>query len=90
IIVFCVEFINQIPGINKVLIFLGKHSMNIYLVHSILKNIYLKEQLYSLHNWFLILVALLAVSIVISYLIEGLRKLCKVDKFVGFVLKKIA
>lgn len=89
IIVFCVEFINQIPMLDKVLSFFGKHSMNIYLVHSLLKNIYLKEQLYSLHNWFLIVIALLAVSIVISYLIEGLKKLFQFDKFVNYMLKKI-
>ncbi|MCM1459403.1 MAG: acyltransferase [Bacteroides sp.] len=89
IIVFCVEFINQIPVICNMLSFLGKHSMNIYLVHSMLKNMYLKEWLYSLHNWFLILIALLAVSIVISYVIEGLKKLLKFDKFVDFILEKV-
>ncbi|MCM1397958.1 MAG: hypothetical protein NC225_00600 [Clostridium sp.] len=89
IIIFCIEFINQIPVICNMLSFLGKHSMNIYLVHSMLKNMYLKEWLYSFHNWFLILIALLAVSIVISYVIEGLKKLLKFDKFVNCILKKI-
>lgn len=34
---FCCEFINVIPGVRQILLFLGKHSMNIFLIHTFIR-----------------------------------------------------
>ncbi len=69
--------IASVPGIKKVFAFLGRHSMNIYLVHTFFyMNIWRKET-YQFKYAIVILIVLLAVTLLYSIVLEGLKKLGK-------------
>lgn len=79
-ICFCWKYIIRIPILKNILWYLGKYSMNIFLVHSILKNRYLRTFLYSLRNYWLIPLALLIISLIISVFTEKIKKIIRYDK----------
>ena len=75
---FCCEFINVIPGVRQILLFLGKHSMNIFLTHTFLRQysfVYVSG--YFLTNTLTLLLASLAVSIALEWLkkVSGYNRL---------------
>lgn len=74
IIVICVEYVFPIKGLRKVLVFLGKHSMNIFLVHTFIRMMYLRDFIYSFKHFTVILIALLSISVAASYIIEWIKK----------------
>ncbi|MDO5135740.1 MAG: acyltransferase family protein [Eubacteriales bacterium] len=57
------------------LAFLGKHSMNIFLTHTLIFEYYFTDFIYSFRNWFLITLALLGSSLLLSIGIEALKKI---------------
>lgn len=65
----------QIPGIRWVLKFLGKHSMNIYFVHTFFYMAIYQEFIYSFHYAGLILLVLTGVCLLYSVILEGLKKI---------------
>ena len=66
---FCCEFINVIPGVRQILLFLGKHSMNIFLIHTFIrKSSFVYVSGYFLTNTLTLLLASLAVSIALEWL----------------------
>lgn len=69
--------IASVPGVKKVFAFIGHHSMNIYLVHTFFyMNIWRKET-YQFKYAIVILIVLLAVTLLYSVILEGLKKLGK-------------
>lgn len=88
-ICFCKKYILNIPVLRQVLAFFGKYSMNIYLIHSVLKNIVFTDFLYSLHYFWLIPTVLFAVSLVCSVGIEALKRAVHYDKWVEKVTQRI-
>ena len=78
IAVFFVWFIKElfggISGVKQVLRFLGKHSMNIYFIHSFIYMIIYQEFIYSFRYAGLIFVVLLAICLVYSVCLEGIKK----------------
>ena len=89
VIVFCIEYILVIPGIKQVLVFLGKHSMNVFLVHTFIRLIYLGEFTYSWKHFVLITLVLLVVSLALSFVLEGIKKITKYDQLMEIICKKI-
>lgn len=89
IICFCRFFVIRIPGINKVLMFLGKYSMNIYLIHNFYRHIYLKKFLFSFKNFLLIFLVLMFISLVTALLIELFKKLIKYNSIISKISKKL-
>ncbi len=94
LIVFFNRFIFRKGGflrkyINKVFFFLGKHSMNIYIFHTLLREQILKELLYSMKYPIFTILSLLLISLVISVVFELIKKLIKYDNLIAFLEKKL-
>lgn len=88
-IIFAKKYIVRIPILDKILIFLGKHSMNVFLIHTFFRHYYLKDFIYGLEKFWLMPLMLLVLSLPISIVIELLKKLTGFDKLVNKVCKKI-
>ncbi len=71
---FMKELFGGIPGVKQVLRFFGKHSMNIYFIHSFIYMIIYQEFVYSFRYAGLIFVVLLAICLVYSVCLEGIKK----------------
>ena len=73
LILFLKEYVFRIPGLKRLLGFLGKHSLNIWLVHTFVRD-YLKSYLWSLKYFALVPLAILLISLVLSVVINALKK----------------
>lgn len=73
-IVFLVEFIFPIKSIQKPLIVLGRHSMNIYLVHPLIQ-MYAGKLIYRGRHFLVVTIALIFVSLIVSIAIEWVKRL---------------
>ena len=71
---FIKELCGEIPGVKQALSFLGKHSMNIYFIHSFIYMIIYQEFIYSFRYAGLIFMVLLAICLVYSVCLEGIKK----------------
>lgn len=89
LICFCRKYIVIIPGLQKLLMFLGRHSMNIYLIHNVLKNRYLMDVLYHFRHFLLIPLVLLIISLIGSICIEWLKKITGYDRFFQAIHRRI-
>jgi len=69
------ELFDVIPGIRNVLMFLGKHSMNIYFVHSFFYLILYRDFVYSFKFAPLIFFVLTLICLAYSMCLEGLKLL---------------
>lgn len=83
-LLFLVEFVLPIKWLNKPLMFLGKHSMNMYLVHAILLT-YAKGYLYSCKHFALITLVFIGVSVGISLIIEYMKRVTKFKYFISLI-----
>lgn len=88
-IYYCYEFVVGIPGIRQVLILLGKHSLNIFLFHTFLRVKWTPDFIYSFEHFLLIPAVLLGISLVISILIELVKKYTGYNKLLAYILNKI-
>lgn len=75
IIYFIYEFICPLRYVNDVLGFIGKYSMNIFLIHTIIRATYFREFIYGFKYAPMIVVVLLGISLVVAVLVEQLKKL---------------
>ncbi len=83
---FCII---RIPGINKILEFLGKHSMTIFLTHTFIRHNYLTETVYSFGHFMLIFVIFFAMSLALALLLDFIKKLCRYDVLINKITTKI-
>jgi hypothetical protein len=74
---YCYDFIINIKYIGEILIYLGKHSMNIFLTHTFIRYYYLSDFIYSFKHFILINLVLLVLSLLLSIAIEYLKKIVK-------------
>ena len=79
LVLFCVEYVIRIPGLKQILRFLGRHSMNVYLIHNFYRK-YLHDFIYGQKHFLLILLLLMGISLICSILIEALKKLLRYDE----------
>lgn len=84
-IYYLYEFIVDIPILNTVLVFLGKHSSNIFFMHTFIRAVWFKDFTYELKYAALIFAFMLATSLVLSFAVIGLKKLTHWDKGVKWV-----
>ncbi|MCD7820832.1 MAG: hypothetical protein LUG64_01285 [Clostridiales bacterium] len=75
-------FLNRLPVITPILAFLGKHSMNIFLIHNFLRVRWFEAQIYSCKHFALIVLVLLLASTAISVGINALKKYSGYDRAV--------
>ena len=88
-IIFCIttvvvvfiykQYISFIKPIRILLMFLGRHSMNIFLTHTFIFAYFFKEFIYSWHYSSIIFLVLLCISLICSYALIFVDKIFKVD-----------
>ena len=89
LILFCAEFILPVPVLRTVLRFLGRHSYNIFLVHTFIRSYYLNTFTYSMRHFALVVLVLLLVSLGISLLLELLKKATRYDRLIRAICGRI-
>ncbi len=80
VILYCKKYILNLPLVGNLLLVFGKHSMNIFLVHSFIRYQYANKFIYSQGNFIKIMACLFLISLAISFAIEGLKKLLRYDE----------
>lgn len=75
--------------IVKGLGFLGKHSMNIFLIHSFYRDVFFHEFTYSFYYAWLDYIVLMAISLVTSIVLEWFKKLIRYEKFIDGVKRLV-
>lgn len=86
VIFFTVEFIAYIPWIRKSLIFMGKHSTNIYLTHSLFLYVYLSDFIYNMPHFVISYIVLIGISLSGSILIEWMKQIIRY--FTNFLIRQ--
>jgi len=77
------------PHISRVFVFLGKHSINIYLTHTFVYFLWFSEFIYSFKNPILIFIVLLVICLAISIVLEYGKKVVNLPALVSNVNNKI-
>lgn len=88
-ILFANRYIAKIPYLRQFLIFFGKHSANMFFIHTVIRS-YLLDFIYCQQNFLISIVILISVSLLGSLLIELLKKLVCFDKLSEYILNKIS
>lgn len=83
------EFLVDLPLINPFLEFLGKRSADIFYTHTFVRAMWLKDVTYSLGHALVIWLFVLAVSIAISYILDGLKKILHYKEITGKAMDKM-
>lgn len=86
IILFAKEYVFSIPILGNILVFLGKHSANIWLIHTFIRYYYCESFIYGLGYWGLIILVLLLISLCISIVVEFLKKVIGYEKLIQKLL----
>ncbi|MCF0133338.1 MAG: acyltransferase family protein, partial [Blautia sp.] len=79
----------RIPVVTQVLQYLGKHSGNMFHVHNQMYSYYFLGFFYSFQNWFLILLVLTAASLLVSIVMEWLKRVIRYNEFMDKICNKI-
>lgn len=82
VILFVFLFVCQIPVLSSFLKLLGTHSMNIFLFHSFVRGRWFVDFTYSFRHWWLIVLVLVLDCLLISMMIEKIKKLVHYESFV--------
>ena len=78
VIYYCYEFITPLKYVSNVFAYLGKHSMNIFLLHTFIRSTYFKSFTYSFKYPLIIVLVLLILSLGVSIIfVDKLKE--KVD-----------
>lgn len=89
VILFCNRYLKRIPVLNKTLMFIGSHSLNIFLIHTFIRYVYLNDFMYSFKYAILIPFILLAMTLVISVVVELLKKIIRYDVLMNRLSTKL-
>jgi len=68
------EFVIELPVIRPVLEFLGKHSADIFFTHTFVRSLWMTNVVYSFRHALFIFLFLLGVSLIISFILDFIRK----------------
>lgn len=88
-IYFCKVYIVRIPVVKQVLAFFGKHSMNIFLVHTFFRYTFFMDFTYSFEKFWLIALVLFGVSLGVSIVLEAFKKLIRYNKLIKSFSDKV-
>ena len=83
------EFVIEIPGIRQILEFIGKHSANIFYIHTFIRAVWCKDFTYSLGHVAVIWLFILLSSLTISVMLGFVQKLIHFDQFSAWLTKRI-
>ena len=88
VILFCKEYLFRITPLKKLLQYLGKHSMNIWLVHAFVRD-HLKEYVWSARYFLLVPLVILLISLAISCAVDILKKYSGYDRLIRLCKEKM-
>ena len=80
IIFFLYEFVLDIPIIKNILEYFGKHSMNMYLIHGLIRTYCFNFFIRFSNNFLFLTFTWFGVTLIISILLELFKKLIKYDE----------
>lgn len=89
VILFAYEFVIGIPMVREVLVFIGRHSMNIFLAHNCFRVFWCPDFIYGFRSAWLIPLVLLLISLAFSVVLELLKKVIRFESFVSRIKKKL-
>lgn len=89
IVLLALFALRNIPYLNGVLKYLGNHSMNIYMIHTFIYYYYFKSFIYSFQYPILIFIVLLLTSLLVSIVLEFIKKQIHLADLVRWVNNKI-
>lgn len=89
VILFSYSYLTEVSFIKRCLEFLGKHSMNIFLIHSFYRDVFFHKFFYSFYYAWIDLGMLLIVSLLSSVLIESFKAKSGYNNFVELIDKKL-
>ena len=89
VIVLSYIYILNGKWIVKGLGFLGKHSMNIFLIHSFYRDVFFHKFTYSFYYAWLDYIVLMTISLVTSIVLEWFKKLIRYEKFIDWVKRLV-
>ena len=78
------------PRVQRFLVFVGKHSFNIFLFHTFIFRYYFHDQIYAFRNPLLIFCVLLSVCLVISMALEWLKRVIHFRSCEVWVINKLS
>lgn len=84
-----IMLIRNLPVVNVVFSFLGKHSANMYMVHTFLFSYWFPQFIYAPKYAILIFLLLLLCSLAISLALEFIKTKCCIYKLSDYVVRKI-
>lgn len=84
-----IMLIRNLPVVNVVFSFLGKHSANMYMVHTFLFSYWFPQFIYAPKYAILIFLLLLLCSLTISLALEFIKTKCCIYKLSDYVVRKI-
>ena len=87
-IIYLRRYVARAGFVGRALQFLGKHSMNVYLIHMVFQLVLIGEWIYSFTSMWLIPLVLFAVSLLTSLSIEALKKLVRYDRFTAWLISR--
>lgn len=79
----------RLPGLRQVLLFLGRHSMTVFLTHTFIQFTYLQDLIYASGHFVLNFFVLFALSLVLALLLDALRGLCRYDRLTEALIRRI-
>lgn len=82
-------FLCEIPVLTGFLQLLGRHSMNIFLFHNFIRARWFEGFSYSFRFWWVILLVLVIDCLLISIVIEKVKRLLGYERFTAWVEEKI-
>ena len=89
IIGFFIEFVNPLPVVANILEVIGKHSMNIFLIHNFIRVVWYYDFTYSFSYAGVIVLVLLGISLLISVCLEWIKKIIHFNQIVDCVIRHI-
>jgi uncharacterized protein YqhQ len=89
VVILWICFIKDLPIISRVLGYLGKHSMNIFLLHNFLRVRWCPAHVFSFRHFALIVVMLLLESLLMSVVLEFVKKHSGYNRLVKKIYARI-
>lgn len=88
--VFAVKYLlGNFPVLSRFLLFMGRHSMTMFLTHSFIRWPYLESVVYGTGNFMLNYVVLLVLSVALAIAVDWLLDKVQLHRFISYVTGKI-
>ena len=85
---FINDYVSTSSIIGIVLHFLGKHSMNIFLIHTFFRYYYGEKLIYNMKHFIVVMTTLLLISIIGSMVIERLKRIIRYEYLIDRIFSE--